>query len=53
MLQDKAKDDYINFRMQGRSDRDIQLIFKDDPFIKVAPIKKIVQKMDKANSEGD
>ena len=53
VLQDKAKDDYLGFRMQGRSDRDIQLMFKDDPFIKIGPITKIVQKMDKAKAEGD
>ena len=39
--------------MQGRSVRDIQLMFKDDPFIKVNQIVKAVDKIDKAKDSGE
>jgi hypothetical protein len=53
ILQQRAKSDYLNLRAQGRSDKDIQAMFKDDPFIKLAPIVKQIKMMDKAREEKD
>ena len=53
VLEDKVKDDFFALRMQGRSDRDIQIMFKDDPFIKIGAIMKQVRKIDEANQEKD
>lgn len=37
--------------MQNRSDKDIENIFKDDPFVKINDILKQIKHLDKAKSE--
>ena len=40
ILREKAKNNFIELRSQGRSERDIINMFQDDPFIKIASIAK-------------
>lgn len=50
LLHQKAKNDYLTFKMQGRSDRDILNMFKDDPFIKISQIAREFSLMEKAKA---
>lgn len=47
------KHDVLNMKMQNRSEKDIENIFKDDPFVKIHDILKQIKILDKAKSEGD
>lgn len=53
MLNQKARNDYLQLRIQGRSDRDIQAMFKEDPFIKIGAIARDVQMLDRASQQQD
>lgn len=53
VIKQKVKDDYWKLRSQGRSVRDIQNMFQDDPFINVNSIIKQAAKVEQAQEKQD
>ena len=46
LLHERVKEDFLRMKLEGRSTKDIEAIFKDDPFVKIGPIRKAVDKLD-------
>lgn len=49
VIRNKAKNDILSLKLEGRSDRDIENMFANDPFIKIGEIMRQVKLIDKAN----
>lgn len=53
VIRNKTKNDVLNLKMEGRSEREIENMFVNDPYIKINEILRQIRMLEKATNEKD
>jgi hypothetical protein len=53
VIRTKTKNDVLSLKMEGRSDREIENMFVNDPYIKIGEILRQIRLLEKAKNEKD
>lgn len=53
VIRNKTKNDVLNLKMEGRSEREIENMFVNDPYIKINEILRQIRMLEKASNEKD